>query len=71
MNITRQQFETAEKGAPVEIVAENKKYILISRDVYEQLAHLQDQELDPEKTYGAVLEAWDSVGNPDDANDYL
>ena len=71
MNITKQQLETAEMGEPVEFEEDNRKYILISRDVYERLASDHDLEADIEQTYGTVLEAWDSVGSHDDATDYL
>lgn len=71
MKITKEQLETAERGTPVEIEEDNKEYVLISRERYEQLANLCYEDLDAETTYGTVLDAWDSVGSPNDATDYL
>jgi hypothetical protein len=71
MNITKEQLAAAEQGKLVEFEEDNKKFVLISREVYDQLAALRYDDLDPEAAYPAVLEAWDSVGSPDDATDYL
>jgi hypothetical protein len=71
MNITQQQLEAAERGKAVEIEQDNKHFVLISREVFDHLAGLQHGDLDPEAAYPTILEAWDSVGSPDDATDYL
>lgn len=71
MLITIQQFEEAAQGKVVEIEEDNTRFVLISRNLFERLSNLSYEELDPEKTYGPVLEAWDSVGSPYDATDYL
>jgi hypothetical protein len=71
MNITKQQLEAAEQGKPVEIEEDNKRFVLISREAYDHLANLLYGDLDPEQVYPTILEAWDSVGSPDDATDYL
>jgi hypothetical protein len=71
MNITKQQIEAAEQGKAVDIEENNKRFVLVSREVYDQLAGLRHGDLDPEEAYPVILEAWDSVGSPDDATDYL
>ena len=70
MNISKQQLEAAAHGTPVEIVEDNQTFVLISQETYEKLAATFADD-DPEIVYPAVLEAWDSMGSPDDATDYL
>ena len=71
MNITKQQLEAAEQGKAVDIEEDDKRFVLISRELYDQLAGLEHGDLDPEVVYPVILEAWDSVGSHEDATDYL
>lgn len=57
MNISKKQLDDAEKGQLVEIEEDDRRFVLISRDRYDQLSNPNADEIDPELTYDAVLEA--------------
>jgi hypothetical protein len=70
MNLTEQQVQSVESGAPVPVVIAGTRCILIREDIFERVKNVIEydaSEMDPEEAYPAILEAWDSVGSPDDA----
>jgi len=70
MTLTPEQKEAVDRGQAVRVVIDGTRYVLIAEDVYVRSARLIDDEIDPEQSYPAVLDAWDSVGSPQDAEDY-
>jgi hypothetical protein len=70
MNLTDQQIQSLATGTPVPIVIGGTRCILIREDVFDRVKKVieyDSSEIDPEEAYPAILEAWHSVGSPDDA----
>lgn len=66
MNLTREQFEQAKSGQPVEIAENGDEFILIRKDVYDRVRYAAD-DMDPRDAYPLVNEAM----REDDARDPL
>lgn len=71
MNLTEQQQQAVEHGEAVRVQTETGTIVVVKAEVYDRIIGLLYDEGAPEDAYPAVLEAWDSVGSPDDATDYL
>ena len=70
MTLTTEQAAAVRQSEAVRVVIDGTRCVLLLEDVYERVKRVLDEELDPEEAYPAVLEAWDSVGSPEDAEDY-
>lgn len=71
MTLTQQQKAAISHGEAVPIVIDGATCVVVLQEVYERCKRVIDDEMDPDEAYPAVLEAWDSVGSPQDAEDYL
>lgn len=70
MTLTHEQKLAIDQGKAVPIVIDGAQCVVVLQDVFERCKRVIDDEMDPEEAYPAVLEAWDSVGSPQDAEDY-
>ncbi len=70
MVLTQEQRNAVGQGEAVPVEVDGYRCVLVLEDVYEQAKRVIDTELDPQEAYPAILEAWDSVGSPLDAEDY-
>ena len=70
MTLTREQKSAVEQGEAVPLEIDGTRCVLLLEDVYQHVKRVIDDEMDPEAAYPAVLEAWDSMGSPQDADDY-
>ena len=70
MTLTQDQKVAIDQGKAVPVVIDGTRCVVVLQDVYERFKRVIDDEMDPEDAYPAVLEAWDSVGSPQDAEDY-
>lgn len=67
MNITKEQLEQAKQGQPVEIAENGDKFVLVRKDVYEQVKKVQydDSELSDDELQAIAaqtLEDLDTAG---------
>ncbi|MBW3541913.1 MAG: hypothetical protein KY476_16715 [Planctomycetes bacterium] len=69
MNLTKEQELAVTQGEAVPVVVGEARCVLLRQDVYERVKRVLDDELQPEEAYNAVLEAWDAVGSPQDAEE--
>ena len=72
MTLTTELLQAAEKG-PVTVKAGGREYVVLSREIYDQVKQVRDyddSEMNPRAAYPAVLKAWDAQGAPEDATDY-
>lgn len=70
MELTKEQIESAQEGEAVRVSTEKGEFVVVKAEIYDKLAGLVYDELDPRETYSAVLKAWDADGSPDDATAY-
>jgi hypothetical protein len=70
MTLTQEQKQAIDQGQAVSLVIEGARCVVVLQEVYEHRQRLLDNEMNPEVAYPAVLDAWDSVGSPQDALDY-
>ncbi len=63
MNITKEQFEQAKSGQPVEIAENGDEYVLIRKDVYEQVAKIvyDDSELTDDELRAIAAQTLDDL----------
>lgn len=66
MQLTPDQKQAIDNGQPVTFVIDRIECVVMRRDVFEKVK----EGLDPEETYPAVLESWDSAGSPSDGDPY-
>ena len=71
MTLTQQQKQAVEQGQAVPVVIDGAQCVVVLEEVYQRFHRVLDEETDPQRSYAAVLSAWDAVGSPDDAEDYL
>ena len=70
MELTKEQIESAQKGKVVRVQTDQGEIVIVKAEIYDQLAGLVYDELDPREAYPAVLKAWDAEGSPDDETAY-
>lgn len=70
MELTPEQIRSAQQGDIVRVNTENGELVIVKAEVYDKLAGLIYDELDPRETYPAVLKAWDAEGRPEDGTAY-
>ena len=68
MNLTSEQKQAIDHGQAVPLTVEGRDCVLISRDVYDRVKRVIDE--DPRETYPAAIKAWDAYGSPEDATLY-
>jgi hypothetical protein len=69
MNLSHEQMQALDSGQAVPVTIDGKRCVVVREEVYDRVKRVIDYgEMDPEEAYPAILEAWDSVGCPDDAN---
>ncbi len=58
MNLTQQQFEQAKNGQPVEIVENGDEFVLIRKDVFEQVKQVlyDDSDLSDEELHAIAAQ---------------
>jgi hypothetical protein len=71
MHLTIEQKQAIDDGEAVRVQTDAGALVVVKAEVYDMLVGMFSQETEPQEAYPAVLEAWDSVGSPDDATDYL
>jgi hypothetical protein len=71
MTLTSEQKAEIDKGNAIPVVIDGAHCVVVLQDVYERCKRVIGAEMDPEEAYPAVLEAWDSAGSPQDAEDYI
>ena len=70
MELTKEQIESAQKGEVVRVHSDSGEIVIVKAELYDKLAGLMYDDLDPRDTYPAVLKAWDAEGSPDDETAY-
>jgi hypothetical protein len=73
MTFTNEQRRAVEASGTVPMTIDGIECVVLRADVYDRVKRTlayDDSEMEPEKAYPAVLEAWDSEGSPQDAEDY-
>ena len=65
MNITKEQFEAAEQGQPVEIETEGREFVLLSRDRYDRMKNLisEDDEWSDEEMSRLAAQTFEEADN--------
>ena len=73
MTFTKEQRRAVETNGMVPITIDGIDCVVVRADLYDRAKgtiEYDDSEMEPEKAYPTVLEAWDSQGSPQDAEDY-
>jgi hypothetical protein len=73
MTFTPEQRQAVEANGTVPMTIDGIDCVVLRADLYQrvkQAIDYEDSDLEPEKAYPAILEAWDSEGSPQDAEDY-
>ena len=66
MQLTPDQKQAINNGEPITLLIDHTECVVMRRDIFDKVK----EAIDPEETYPAVLEAWDSTGNPADGDLY-
>lgn len=65
MEITKEQFNAAEQGQLVEIEADGKEFILLSRDLYDRMKsqHYDDSEWTDDEMSSLAAQTFEDADN--------
>ena len=73
MIFTKGQRKAVETSGTVPMTIDGIECVVLRADLYDRVKRIieyNDDEMKPEEAYPAILEAWDSEGSPQDAEDY-
>ena len=73
MTLTPEQREVVQADGTVPMTIDGIECVVLRADLdarVKRLTEYDDREMDPAEAYPAVVQAWDSVGSPQDAEYY-
>jgi len=70
-NISEHDLEAARRGETIKVTVNGTDLVIVRADIYDRTKQAFNyDEIAPADAYPAILEAWDSVGSPEDAELY-